>query len=209
MAILIPVFEFANVCPCDLNIPHWKGAWTATSGFSTSAWKGCIVSIMFPEFQTPTSERGCTRQPISLDFICKTPTYTTPPSSSSQHIPTDGCEHQASLTQSPVFPSTPRLLYQPTGIVISPVMPPTVSAAAADAIADTYKHAYHHNRGTEAQHTPYASSSPQLDSACGLTSLPSPPTAAIPCNIRYLQGSNQPLPSRSPTLPHNILYRYI
>lgn len=35
--------------------------------------------------------------------------------------------------------------YQPTGIVISPVMPPTVSTAAADAIADTHKHAYHHN----------------------------------------------------------------
>lgn len=169
--------------------------------------------LHFPGMSNPTSESRRTRQPISLGFIYKCPNYTTPPSSShpslpthTAYMPTDECEHQASLTQSPVFPSTPRHLYQPTGIVISPVMPPTVSAAAADAIADTYKHAYH----PQQQRHSIRPTLPRRRNS--IVHVVSPRCRRlqphqIPCNIHYLQGSNQPttaIPQSHPPAQYTI-----
>jgi len=83
-------------------------------------------------------------------------------------------------------------------------MPPTVSAAAADAIADTHIHACH----PEQRHSIRPTLPRRRNSIVHVVLRPC--RRLQPQQFRVIYAtSNQPLPSRSTTLPPNVLYHYI
>jgi hypothetical protein len=131
--------------------------------------------IVFPEFQT--------QHPTSLGFIynIRQPASLSPDTSQQTKARAKRASHKALFSQEACFDNGPSTTNCQRHLI----------RHAANCLGRCCGCHCRHAQTcvppkAEAQHTPYASPSPQLDSACGLTS-PSSPTATIPCNTRCLQ----------------------
>lgn len=156
----------------------------------TSPWKDCITSFIFPECQTQHPNAAAPGNPSASASFTNAPTIRHPLLPSSQP-PSTYCVHAHRRMRAPSEPHTKPCFPQHASTPLPTNGHRHLARHAANCLGrccgchcrhvqtcvpPTTTEAQRH-RGTEAQHTPYASSSPQLDSACGLTSLPSPPTA--------------------------------
>jgi hypothetical protein len=176
------------VCPCDLDIHI--GREPAIAHLSTSAWKESFSRNFKPSI--PPASASFTIYDNPLLCLLTRPNRRRRARSEPHTKPCFPKKHASTMDRQ-----------QPTASVISSVMPPTVSAAAADAIADTHKHACHLKQRHSIRPT-----LPRRRNS--IVHVVSPRRRLQPQQFRAIHAaSNQPLPSRSTTLLPNVLYHYI